>query len=308
MSFITKSGEIARYGEYPSSRSIKKLLSNGIIILDKWPGPTSHDVVATVKKLLEIEKTGHSGTIDPMVSGVLVITLDNACKVIPALQGQDKEYIGIMHMHKEVKLEEVKRVAGEFLGSITQMPPVKSAVLRKERKRKIHNLEILGMKDKDVLFSILCEAGTYIRVLCHEIGKKLGGAHMKELRRSKAGRFSESEAVKIQDLADAYADWKSDGSEEIKKFILPVEAAIEHLGKIVIRDSAVYSVSNGSPLYSTGISRIEDTVKKNDMVAILTLRGELVALGRAKENAENKGKYIAATVDRVVMTNKYPKK
>src|SRR3989344_6057806 len=102
MTFIVRSAEISKYGQYPGSRSVEELLSNGIIILDKWQGPTSHDVASIVKKVLGRAKSGHAGTLDPMVSGILVIALDNACKVLPALQKQDKEYVGVMHLHKAV--------------------------------------------------------------------------------------------------------------------------------------------------------------------------------------------------------------
>ena len=307
MSFITRSVELPRYGKYPGARPIEELLANGIVVLDKWQGPTSHDVASIVKNVLGRTKTGHGGTLDPMVSGVLVITLDNACKVIPALQGQDKEYVGVMRLHKDVTEKEILGAVKKFTGEITQRPPVRSAVVRRERKRTVHSFGVLEIRERDVLFRVRCEAGTYVRVLCHKIGEILGGAHMKELRRTAAGRFNESDAVKIHDIADAYAGWKESSSEDIRKYVLPVEAAIEHLGKIILKDSAVYSVANGSPLYSTGISRIEDTVKKGGMVALLTLRGELVALGRAEANAADARKGIAAKIDRVIMKEPYPK-
>ena len=307
MSFIIRSAELPRYGKYPGTRPVPELLENGIVVLDKWQGPTSHDVASMVKNLLGRAKTGHGGTLDPMVSGVLLITLDNACKVIPALQGQDKEYVGIMRLHKDVPEKELLGAVKKFIGEITQRPPVRSAVLRRERKRTVHSFEVLEFKGRDVLFRVRCEAGTYVRVLCHKIGELLGGAHMKELRRTAAGRFTEANAIRMHDLADAYADWKEKGSEEIRNYVLPVEAAIEHIGKIILKDSAVYSVANGSPLYSTGISRIEDTVKNGGMVALLTLRGELVALGYAETDAADKRKGITAKIDRVKMKQPYPK-
>src|SRR5688572_8153424 len=128
MKFLTKSDEISSHGKYPGHRTIEELLHSGIIILDKWPGPTSHDVAATVKKTLKLGKVGHGGTLDPAVSGVLPITLDNACKVIPALQHLDKEYVGIMRAHKDVSLSEVRKAASNFIGKIKQTPPKRSAV------------------------------------------------------------------------------------------------------------------------------------------------------------------------------------
>ena len=195
MSFITRSVELPRYGKYPGARPIEELLENGIVVLDKWQGPTSHDVASMVKNVLGRTKTGHGGTLDPMVSGVLVITLDNACKVIPALQGQDKEYVGVMRLHKDVTEKEILGAVKKFTGEITQRPPVRSAVVRRERKRTVHSFGVLEIRERDVLFRVRCEAGTYVRVLCHKIGEILGGAHMKELRRTAAGRFNESDAV-----------------------------------------------------------------------------------------------------------------
>jgi len=302
--FLIRSKEISnpKYGKYPGVRSIHELIRNGIVILDKWSGPTSHDVAAIVKKIFGLEKTGHSGTLDPMVSGVLPITLENACKVIPALQHLDKAYVGVMHLHKEVSEEDLKQAIKKFVGEITQLPPRRSAVARKERQRKVYSFDILDRKDKDVAFRVECEAGTYIRKLVSDLGKLIGGAHMTELRRTKVGRFDESKAVKIQDLVDAYEFWKEGKDETIREMILPIEAAIEHLGKIIVKDSAVPAVINGSPLYTQGICMIQKGIKKDDMVAVLTLKGELVALAKANMNSEEMlGRGMAAKPDRVIM-------
>ncbi len=299
MEFIIRSHDVSEVDRYPGARTVEELLRNGIIILDKWSGPTCNDVSATVKKLLKRQKTGHAGTLDPGVTGVLPITLDNACKVMPALQNLDKEYVGIMRMHKDVSLTDVKKTAKQFVGKIKQTPPLRSAVARKERERKINSLEILEVDGRDVLFRVSCQAGTYVRMICHDIGKKLGGANMAELRRIKSGRFDESKACKMEDVVDAYIGDK----ETIRKFVLPVEAAIEHLPKIIIKDSAVASVANGSPVYTPAVSRISKSMMVNDTVAVLTLNGELVALARANISAQemSKRKEIMAKTDRVIL-------
>jgi len=309
--WIIKSEYIAsNYGKYPGARSIEELLKNSIIVLDKWRGPTSHDVTATIKKTLGVKKTGHAGTLDPMVSGVLLITLDNACKIIPALQKLDKEYVGIMHLHKDVDHENLEKAISKFVGQIEQTPPVRSAVARVKRKRKIHFIEILDKNGKDILVHVKCEAGTYIRKLFDSIGKQIGGAHMTELRRTKVGRFDESMAVRAQDILDAYIFWKEKGSEDIRDFLLPVEAAVEHLKKIIVKDSAVYAISNGSPLYTGGISRIEKGIESGNRIGLLTLKGELIALAKAAMTSEQmaKRKGLAAKTDRVIMERGvYPK-
>jgi len=292
--------------EKPATKSVEELINGGLIILDKWSGPTSHDVVSQVKKIFSLKKTGHPGTLDPKVTGMLPVTLEIACKVIPTLQGLDKEYVGIFHLHHDVPIEKVKEAMEKLVGKIKQTPPVKSAVVRRERTRIVHNFEFLDRNENDVAFKISCQAGTYIRVICHQLGQDLKvGAHMKELRRTKVGRFTEKDLVKIQDVVDAYHFWKEDGDEDIKKFILPVEAAIEHIGKIIVKDSAIGSISNGSPVYSNGIIKLEKTIKKNDLIAILTTRKELIALAKAnlsaKEMIEKRG--LAAKTDRVIMKN-----
>jgi len=301
--WIEKCEEITNYDRYPGSRSIEELLKNGIIILDKWAGPTSHDVAATVKKILCLNKTAQCGTLDPNVTGVLIITLEHACKVMPALQGLDKEYVGIMHLHKDVDEKKLNEAVKKFVGEIRQRPPVRSAVARKERMRKIYSFNVLERSDRDALFVVSCQAGTYIRKLIDDLGKTIGGAHMKELRRTKIGNFDESRCVRIQDIADAYQFWKENKDEGIRNFVLPVEIAIEHLGKIIIKDSAVAAVANGSPLYTTGICRIQKDIVPDDLVAILTLNGELVALARANASSEDmaKRKMLAAKTDRVIM-------
>lgn len=302
--FFVRSKEISnpKYGKYPGSRSVEELIRGGIVILDKWSGPTSHDVAAIVKKIFGLTRVGHSGTLDPSVSGVLPITLENACKVIPALQRLDKAYVGVMHLHKDVDESKLQQEIKKFIGKITQLPPRRSAVARRERKRQVYSFDILDRKERDVAFRIECEAGTYIRKIVSDLGRGIGGAHMSELRRIKVGRFDESSAVKIQDLVDAYEFWKEGKNETIREFILPVEAAIEHLGKIIVKDSAVSVIINGSPLYTQGVSMMQKGIKKDDTIAILTLKGELVALAKANMNSEAMlGKGLAAKTDRVIM-------
>ncbi len=303
MSWLIKSNELPRYGEYPGSRNVEELIKNGIVILDKWQGPTSHDVSATVKKIFSLKKTAHSGTLDPAVSGVLPIMLENACKVMPALQKLDKEYVGVMHLHKDASDSQLGEAVKKFTGEIRQKPPKRSAVARRERQRSVYSFEIIERNGKDVVFRVSCQAGTYIRKLVDDLGRHIGGAHMAELRRTKVGRFGETKAVKIQDLVDAYEFWKEKKDESIRELILPIEAAIEHLGKIIVKDSAVAAVANGSPLYTQGISKLEEGIEKENLVALLTLKGELVALAKTNMSSEEmmKRRGTAAKTDRVIM-------
>jgi len=293
------------YGKYPGARSVEELLHCGIVVLDKPSGPSSHQVVAWVKEILGVKKVGHSGTLDPKVTGVLIVTLEKATKIIPAVMGLDKEYVAVMHLHGDVEIEKIKEVAKKFTGEIIQLPPRRSAVRRKKRVRKVYEIEVLEKVGRDVLMRIKCESGTYVRKLIHDMGLELGkGAHMKELRRTKVGEFTESMATTLQDLKDYYILWKERGDEKIKEIIKPVEFGVEHLKKIWVRDSAVNALCNGAPLAIGGVCRFDEEIKEGELVAIFTLKGELVALARAEVTGEKMKKLkrgIVARVDRVVM-------
>ncbi|MFB6089098.1 MAG: RNA-guided pseudouridylation complex pseudouridine synthase subunit Cbf5, partial [Candidatus Aenigmatarchaeota archaeon] len=189
---IVKSEEVSdpRFGEYPGARKIEELIENGIVVIDKPSGPTSHQVTSWVRDMLGLKKAGHSGTLDPKTTGVLVIALEKATKIMEALMGLDKEYVSIMHLHKNVSDKKLRVILDNFEGEILQKPPVKSSVKREERIREVHCIDILDRDGKDVLMRVNCEAGTYIRKLIHDVGEKIGGAHMKELRRTKVGPFT----------------------------------------------------------------------------------------------------------------------
>ena len=125
-------------------KSVEELLEFGIINIDKPSGPTSFDISDYIRKKLGIKKTSHFGTLDPKVTGVLPIALNRACKLTGFFLGENKEYVGIMRIHKDISLKEIeKAVKKEFTGKITQLPPVKSRVKRQERVREIKSFKIL---------------------------------------------------------------------------------------------------------------------------------------------------------------------
>lgn len=252
---------------------------SGLIIIDKPRGPSSHQVTAWVGSLLGCH-TGHSGTLDPQVSGVLLIMLGNAVRLAPLLLKHDKEYICLMRLHDDVGMERLKTVMQEFAGRIYQRPPKKSAVKRNLRIRTIHALEILSVEDRLVLFRVQCDAGTYIRSLCHHIGIALGvGAHMEELRRTRSGPFDELRSHSLHDLADACAGARDGNPAQLRKMILPVDEIVPDLPKIEIRTAAVDALCHGAQLAAVGITRC-DPFRKGDLVAVLTHAGEFVCLGR----------------------------
>ncbi|MEM0331377.1 MAG: RNA-guided pseudouridylation complex pseudouridine synthase subunit Cbf5, partial [Archaeoglobaceae archaeon] len=217
-----------------------------------------------------------------------------------------KEYVCLMRLHGDVKKSEIERVMKLFIGRIYQKPPLKSAVKKRLRIREIYKIDVLEIEGRDVLFKVETESGTYIRKLCRDIGEVLGvGAHMQELRRTKTGNLTEDLCVTLQDLLDAYIFWKEEREEKyLREIIKPMELAVADLPKIVVKDTAVDAICHGADLSVKGIAYIEKNVQANKIVAIFTLKNELVAIGRALFDAEdmlkmNKG--IAVDVQRVVM-------
>jgi H/ACA ribonucleoprotein complex subunit 4 len=302
MSWLIKKQEasLTPFGTYPGARTLEDHIKNGIIILDKPSGPSSHQIDRWVKDILKIDKCSHGGTLDPRVSGVLVIALENATKLMPILLSSKKVYVGIIHLHKDIEIEKIKEAFENFIGKVKQLPPVKSAVARREREREIYYLELLEIKGRNILFQIECEAGFYVRRFADDLGKRLKiGAHLQELRRTKSGNFSEDQTTTLQELFDAAGD-----ERKLKEIILPMEMAVESVAKVIVSDNAIENICNGAPLAIGGIVRLEDKIKKGDWTAIFSLKGELVAIGKAllssKEILE-KNKGLAVKTDRVLM-------
>ena len=294
------------YGKRPEERSVEELLEMGMINLDKPSGPTSHQVVAWVKEILGIEKAGHGGTLDPKVTGVLPIAVGEGTKALQVLLSAGKEYVGIMRLHGDVNESKLKKVCKGFEGVIYQIPPLRSAVKRVRRRRRIYYLDILEVKGRDVLFRVGCEAGTYIRTLCVDIGKKLGvGAHLQELRRTKVGLLDEEDAITLHDLKDAYEMWIEDGEEEeIRRCLKPIERLFDHMPKVVVRDSAVDALCHGASLAVPGVAEVDTGIRRGDKVAVMTLKGEIVMLGKAVMSTEDMiraDKGICVVPERVMM-------
>ncbi|MEM5778496.1 MAG: RNA-guided pseudouridylation complex pseudouridine synthase subunit Cbf5 [Candidatus Aenigmatarchaeota archaeon] len=301
MSWLIKKHEasLTSFGFYPSSRPLEQYMKNGIVIIDKPSGPSSNQVDKWVKEILGVNKASHGGTLDPRVSGVLIIALENATKLMPILLSSKKEYIGVIHLHKDIEKSKIINAFKEFVGKVKQLPPVKSAVSRKEREREVYYLELLEIEGRNILFKIGCEAGFYVRRFAEDFGKKLGtGAHLQELRRTKSGNFSEEQAITLQKLFSAKTE------EMLREVILPMETAIETIGKVVVSDNAINNICNGAPLAIGGIVMLEDNIKKEDWVAMLSLKGEIIAIGKALLDSKEifeKRKGLAVKTDRVLM-------
>ena len=303
-----------QYGTYYDKRTVEQLLNYGFILLDKPNGPTSHETVAWIKKILNIPKAGHSGTLDPPVSGLLPIGLGEATKALGVLLLGPKEYHALGRLHTLPLKEKLDSVLSQFKGEIYQKPPQRSSVLRQTRVRKIYEIEVIEQKERLLLLRILCEAGTYIRKIIYDMGEVLGsGATMIELRRSRVGQFSEdSNLVKMHDLVDGYALWKEKGDDsKLLRMIMPIEHTLSEIKSVIIRDSAVDALCHGAQLAIPGILEISPDTKKGDFVGIYTQKGEIVALAEAilseSEIIENT-KGFAFQIKRIIMPpNTYPK-
>ena len=301
------------YGTYYDKRTVKQLLEYGLIILDKPPGPTSHEVVAWVKRILKIPKAGHSGTLDPQVSGVLPLGLGEATKALGVLLLGPKEYHAIARLHSLPTKEKLENVLNQFKGEIYQKPPQRSSVLRRTRTRTIYELEMLEQKERLVLLRVLCEAGTYIRKLCYDIGEILGqGATMIELRRTSVHQFNDKNLVTMHNLADAFALWEENKDDsKLLRLLQPIEHALSEIKSVVIRDSAVDALCHGAQLAIPGILAISQNLKKGDLVAIYTQKGEVVALAETllteSEIQENTKGYAFQTKRIIMAPNTYPK-
>ena len=302
-----------KFGKRPEERTTEEMLSFGMINVDKPAGPTSHQISGFVKDILHLEKAGHSGTLDPGVTGVLPVGLQNATRIMQSLLTAGKEYVGLMHVHADVPEAKLIDAVNKFQGKLMQLPPVKSAVKRQLREREVYYVEVLAVDGRDVLFKIGCQAGTYIRKWCHDFGQSIGeSAHMVELRRTKSGPFVEDNLITLQDLTDAYHYYKQDHNDtKLRGLIITPEFAVSHLRKIYVMDTTVNSLASGAYLKVPGVVKLEKDIEKEDIVAVFTLKDELILVGKALMSTEEilkSDRGIVLKTDQVFMDRGiYPK-
>jgi H/ACA ribonucleoprotein complex subunit 4 len=263
---------------------------------------------------MHLKRIGHGGTLDPKVTGVLPVTLEDSTKIVQALLHSGKEYVCVMKLHGDIEENRIKQILEEFQDLIYQRPPLRSSVKRQLRTRRVYYIDFLEKDGRNVLFKVGCEGGTYIRKLCYDIGEILGvGAHMQELRRTLAGPFNENKnSARLHDVAYWFGEWEEKKNPKIlHKFIQPMENALALIPKIVVRDSAVDALCHGANLTAPGILAAETGIKKGLMTAVLTLKGEAVALAKALVSTEeilDLRHGTVATLQRVVMPRgTYPK-
>jgi H/ACA ribonucleoprotein complex subunit 4 len=211
-----------------------------------------------------------------------------------------------MQIHADIPETQIRQVLNEFVGEIYQKPPLRASVKREPRKRFIYRLDVHEIDGRTVLFSCSCQAGTYIRKLCSDVGEVFGcGAHMRELRRTRAGPFTEqSKLVTLHELSAAQSEFEAGNEAPLRGIIHPMEIALGSIPHIMIRDSAVDAVCHGAELALPGIVKLDSSIEKGRPIAMFTLKGEAVALGHAlmaSREMLDQEKGVAVKTERVFM-------
>lgn len=305
-------------GFNPMNRPIQEHLKYGVINLDKPSNPSSHEIVAWVKKILRIEKTGHSGTLDPKVTGCLIVCLNRGTRLVKAQQSAGKEYVAVVRFHGPISdPKEIETNLKKLTGTCFQRPPLISSVKRELRVRTIYKSELWEYdKEKNLaLIWMSCEAGTYVRTLCVHLGFLCKvGAHMQELRRVRSGIFREdSTLVSMHDVLDAQYMFEQTKDESyLRKVVLPIESLLVTYPRIVIKDSSVNAICYGAKLTLPGVLRFENGIDVGSEVVLITTKGEAVAIAIAQMSTSvmvtcDHG--IVAKTKRVIMDkDTYPRK
>ena len=276
------------HGCKPGERNVEQLLESCFILLDKSPGPSSHQVSAWARDMMGLEKLGHGGTLDPFASGLLPLLSGKAMRLTGKILTHNKSYLALLRFGREVEREELEENMAMLTGKVYNVPPEISAVRVQVRTRKISKFEILDFDGSSVLTHIECEAGTYVRTMARDIGLLLDTpVELKELRRPTSGEFKLSQAITMQQLADAYWLYKEKGDETaIMRVLHPIEDMLSDLPKIVVKDGAAAALSHGAPLLRPGVVSIDDDLKVGTEVLIVTIKGEAVAIAKMSQTSK----------------------
>lgn len=285
-------------GMSPLKRTIRDYCQYGCINLDKPANPSSHEVVAWIKRIMRVDKTGHSGTLDPKVTGCLIVCIDRATRLVKAQQSAGKEYVGVVRLHEAIDHQSKLNKALETLtGALFQRPPLISAVKRTLRIRTIYESKMIEYDSARNLgvFWVSCEAGTYIRTLCVHLGLLVGtGGHMQELRRVRSGIMSENDnMVTMHDVLDAQYQLDNFKDEAyLRRAVMPLETLLTNFKRVVVKDSAVNAICYGAKLMIPGLLRFADGIEVGDEIVMITTKGEAIAVGIAQMTTA-----VMATVD-----------
>jgi len=244
--------------------------------------------VAWTKKILKVSKTGHSGTLDPKVTGCLITCVNNATRLVKAQQSAGKEYVAVIKLHGKVdKAKKVEKALDTLTGACFQRPPLISAVKKELRVRTIYETKLLEFDEKrDMgIFWVSCEAGTYVRTMCVHIGYLLGcGAHMAELRRVRSGALKEDcSMVTMHDVKDAQWHYEQFGKEDyLRRVIMPLEILLTGYPRVVVKDTSVNAICYGAQLMLPGVLRYESNIDAGMEIVLITTKGEAIALAIAQ--------------------------
>ena len=276
------------HGTIPSERTIEQLLESCFILLDKSPGPSSHQVSAWARDMMGLEKLGHGGTLDPFASGLLPLLSGKAMRLTGKILTHDKSYLALFKFGKELGRDEIEDKMKMLTGKVYNVPPEISAVRVQVRTRKISKFDILDFDGTSLLTHIECEAGTYVRTMARDLGLLLDTpVELKELRRPKSGEFSLIQSITMQQLADAYWLWQEKGEEDAMLRILhPIEDMLSDLPRVVVKDGAAAALSHGAPLLRPGVVSIDDNLNVGTEVLLVTMKGEAVAIAKMSQNSK----------------------
>jgi len=304
------------HGASPLKRDIQNYVKSGFICLDKPANPSSHEVVAWIKRILRVEKTGHSGTLDPKVTGCLVVCIDRATRLVKSQQSAGKEYVCIYRLHDSIPQKRVAQELEKLKGALFQRPPLISAVKRQLRVRTVYESKLIEHdEEKNMgIFWISVESGFYARTICVHLGLMLGcGGQMQELRRPRSGVMTEKEAVTMHDILDA--QWLYDNHKDesyLRRVIKPLEALLTKHKRIIMKDSAVNAICYGAKILLPGVLRYEDGIEIGEEIVVCTTKGEAICLGIAQMTTATMASCdhgVVAKIKRVVMERDlYPKK
>ena len=276
------------YGTIPGDRTIEQLLESCFILLDKSPGPSSHQVSAWARDMMGLEKLGHGGTLDPFASGLLPLLSGKAMRLTGKILTHDKSYLALFKFGKELERNEIEEKMAMLTGKVYNVPPEISAVRVQVRTRKISRFDILDFDGTSLLTHIECEAGTYVRTMARDLGLLLDTpVELKELRRPSSGEFSLNQSITMQQLADAYWLWKEKGDGNAMLRILhPIEDMLSDLPRVVVKDGAAAALSHGAPLLRPGVVSIDEKLSVGSEVLLVTMKGEAVAIAKMSQNSK----------------------
>lgn len=304
-------------GYTPSTRPIGQYLKYGWINMDKPARPSSHEVTAWTKRFIGASNAGHAGTLDPGVTGTLIICLNNSTRLVKSQAEDGKEYICVCKLHGETSLHDFEQACKRFIGRVFQKPPEVAGVKKKLRVRRVYELEILEFNSDSntAILRVKCEAGTYVRTLCEHIGIVLGvGAHMLELRRSRTGAVSEfHNSVTMHDVMDAAWLYKEHGDDSyLRAIVSPVEMLLFKKKRIIVKDTAVNAITYGAKIMLPGVLRFDESISVGEEVAVITTKGEVVCVAYAQMTSLQLSTVVhgvAAKIKRMVMDRDvYPRK